>query len=482
MITKQYTCTLLSDIVLNSSLATQGNMSTLDYIPGSNFLGIVASKIYETMDKEKAYSFFHAGDVAFGDATISMEGAFSFPMPFSFFMDKLDKKIGEDLIYLHHLISNQNQPKKEDRKLQLKQLRSGYVLSNQSLVTEIEKSFSLKSGQDRTTRSSKEGSMFGFEAMKKGQVFCFSIHYKEDAFVSMIEKVLIGTKRLGKSKNAEYGQVEIKQANEIFNLETFENKEYTLVYAQSNVYFTDKNGQATLQPEVEQLGLTSGSINWEKSQVRSFSYSPWNSKRKTSSTQRHCIAKGSVFYVENATKPTVNENLVGGFIAEGLGRVLYNPIFLKEGNKKPEAITFTKYQPKEKRSNNSAIQTTTLSKYLNSKVIEEKNEREISKKVADLIYSKEADILNLKLISSSQWGGIRAYATKIKDITTLTNKLFSDKTGYLTHGVAAEKYWDKKGNRTKFEKIVVENKQLGTSFIAKFAAEMAKENKRLEKK
>ena len=48
--------------------------------------------------------------------------------------------------------------------------------------------------------------------------------------------------------------------------------------------------------------------------------------------------------------------------------------------------------------------------------------------------------------------------------------------------MAAEKYWDKKGNRTKFEKIVVENKQLGTSFIAKFAAEMAKENKRLEKK
>jgi hypothetical protein len=480
MITKQYTCTLLSDIVLNSSLATDGNMSTLDYIPGSNFLGIVASKIYETLDNEKAFSFFHAGDVAFGDATISMEGSFSFPMPLSFFIDKLDKKIGEDSIYLHHLISNQNQPKKEDRKLQLKQLRSGYVLSNQSLVTEIEKSFSLKSGQDRTTRSSKEGSMFGFEAMKKGQVFCFSIHYKEEASVAMIEKALIGTKRLGKSKNAEYGQVEIKQVNESFMIETFENKEYTLVYAQSNLYITDKNGQATLQPEVGQLGLTSGAINWEKSQVRSFSYSPWNSKRKTSSTQRHCIAKGSVFYVENASKPSTKENLVGGFIAEGLGRVIYNPFFLNEGKNKPETISFTKYQPKEKRSIDSIVPSTTLSKYLNSKVIEEKNEQEISQRVAALIYSKEADILSLKSISSSQWGGIRAYATKIKDINTLTNQLFSDKSGYLTHGVAAEKYWDKKGHRTKFEKIVVENKQLGTSFIAKFAAEMAKENKRLE--
>ena len=478
MIIKYYTCTLLSDIVLNSSLATEGNMSTLDYIPGSNFLGIVAGKIYKSLDKEKAYSLFHQGNVSFGDATISIGDTVSFPLPFSFFMDKLDKTIGDHAIYLHHLINQENKPKKDERTLQLKQLRTGYVMSNQSIVTEIEKSFSLKSAQDRVTRSSKEGAMFGFEALKKGQLFSFSIQFKENDDVAIVENALIGTNRLGKSKNAEYGQVEIKQANESFILETFENKEYTLVYAQSNLYFSDKNGQATLQPKVEQLGLISGAINSEKSQVRSFSYSPWNSKRKTSSTQRHCIAKGSVFYVENASQPTTKENLVGGFIAEGLGRVLYNPFFLNEGNKKPEAITFTKYQAKEKRSNNSTVQTTSLSKYLNSKVIEEKNEQEISKKVADLIYSDEPDILSLKSISSSQWGGIRSYATKITDITTLTNQLFSDKTGYLTHGVAAEKYWDKKGNRTKFEKIVVENKQLGTSFIAKFAAEMAKENKR----
>ena len=67
---KVYRCTLLSDIIINQKAATEGNQNTLDFIPGSNFLGIAASAIYpdpDLTDSEKM-EIFHSGHVRFGDA------------------------------------------------------------------------------------------------------------------------------------------------------------------------------------------------------------------------------------------------------------------------------------------------------------------------------------------------------------------------------------------------------------------------------
>jgi hypothetical protein len=61
MIEKFFLCTLKSDVVLNSSLATEGAINTLDYIPGNVFLGIVAQK-YDEFGSE-AYDIFHSGKV-----------------------------------------------------------------------------------------------------------------------------------------------------------------------------------------------------------------------------------------------------------------------------------------------------------------------------------------------------------------------------------------------------------------------------------
>jgi len=113
-----------------------------------------------------------------------------------------------------------------------------------------------------------------------------------------------------------------------------------------------------------------------------------------------------------------------------------------------------------------------------------------------LVYSKEPAITALKKITSSQWGGIRAIATKESDMKVLSLKLFGkreltdasekrdEKFGYLTHGVADEKHWGKNraANRKAFENIFTQNKAHGTQFIAKFAAEMAKESRKLDSK
>src|SRR5690606_41229517 len=111
-----------------------------------------------------------------------------------------------------------------------------------------------------------------------------------------------------------------------------------------------------------------------------------------------------------------------------------------------------------------------------------------SKKVREFVnyhqnknqYSNES----LKHIPSRQWGRIRRYANNDNDMAALKDTLFgksneNNKGGYLNHGVADLRYWGRNRGRNKlaFEKIFQENNVLGPAFIAKFAAEMAKESK-----
>lgn len=469
---------LLSDVVLNSSLATEGNMSTLDYIPGSNFLGIVAAKLYkDNTTADENYAIFHSGKVRFGDATVSKDGLVSYSMPGMYYTDKLKKDLSCDPIYLDYLIDRNNPPTDTaGKKLQLKQVRSGYFLSNFELVEDIHKAFALKSAQDRKTRTSEKGKMFGFESLQQGQEFILSLQFDDEKLVQKVVETLVGTHRLGKSRNAEYGQIEVTQIAKPQLLGSFDLTNKVLVYAQSNLCFLDKYGMPTFQPTAEQLGLESGVVDYTLSQIRSHIYSPWNFKRNTSNTQRNCITKGSVFVVNGATKKQ-DAHVVGIFQAEGLGKVLYNPAFLDGNLDASSKVHFIKMEKKDAQKPQSE---TKLSKYLSRKMDEKSSEIEKSKAVHSLVYSNDDTIRKLKKISSSQWGGIRAYATKAKDTDVLWRKLFDDKTGYLTHGVSDEKYWGaNRGANLKAFKIIFEKyAKYGTQFIAKFAAEMAKESRK----
>jgi hypothetical protein len=491
-----YKVTLLSDVVLNSTLATEGNMTTLDYIPGSNFLGMVAGKFYDNIDAEKAFNIFHSGKVRFGEATISLNEKLSYSIPNQFYTDKLKKELTQDPIYIDYLIDRANPPKDEQGKqLQLKQVRSGYFLSDFTLIKEIEKSFAIKSAQDRKTRTSLDGAMFGFESLNKGLEFIFSVQFDDDTLFDDVNTALQGTHRLGKSKNAEFGQIKIdkiKQAPE--TIKSFDLENRVLVYAQSNLCFLDNFGMPTFQPTAEQLGLSSGNIDYTRSQIRTHIYSPWNFKRKATNTQRNCITKGSVFVVDGVEK-TTDSSVVGLHSAEGFGRVLYNPAFLKGDKDAKVSFNFIELSKRPKSDVKTPSGSSSLIKFLSAKISEKASEKAISDAVQRLVYLNTQEIQNLKKITSSQWGGIRAIATKETDMQKLSLKLFGksnladanekrdEKFGYLTHGVADEKYWGKNraANRIALENIFTTNLKFGSQFIAKFAAEMAKENRKLDK-
>ena len=86
---------------------------------------MVANEIYndDTMDP---YEVLHTNKVIFSDATLSIAGQKSYPMPFDFKVNKLDTEITpETEIYLHHTIDD-GEIKKMKSRIQLKQLRADY--------------------------------------------------------------------------------------------------------------------------------------------------------------------------------------------------------------------------------------------------------------------------------------------------------------------------------------------------------------------
>ncbi|MEA3452074.1 MAG: hypothetical protein U9Q83_09265, partial [Bacteroidota bacterium] len=252
MTTKYFKCKLLTDVVLNSSLATEGNMQSLDFIPGSNFLGIVAKELYENTNKE-TLDIFHSENVLFGDALISENSKLSYAMPFSLFQDKLENEITKNTVWVHHKLSDferEKMPKHDngdDR--QLKQHRSGYLNTENKYIKKVEKSFSLKSAYNREERRSDDGKMFGFDAIKKGQKFIFSVIFNDETYIDKVTKALTGKKRLGKSKTAQYGQVDIEP---IDKPETFESKNEFInnklvIYAESRLMFFNETGNPSFQ-------------------------------------------------------------------------------------------------------------------------------------------------------------------------------------------------------------------------------------------
>ena len=86
---------LIDDVVLSQRTATVGNHKSLDYIPGSAFLGIVASRLYENLTSEDAWELFHTSKVHFCNAYPMLNNSRSLPMPLSFHSEKVPE-IGKE--------------------------------------------------------------------------------------------------------------------------------------------------------------------------------------------------------------------------------------------------------------------------------------------------------------------------------------------------------------------------------------------------
>lgn len=503
----KFSCTLLSDVILNRKAATTGPNETLDFIPGSNFLGIVASELYPKLDPEEAMLLFHSGKVRFGDAHPSKGGNRTLKVPASMFYPKLKKP--DDELYIHHLI-NLSQDKLS--KMQLKQCREGFydfsvVTGSHDKVVIAERiptatNFAIKSAYDPTTRRSRDEQLFGYQSLEKGLTMYFSVEIDKEAadqisdkeaadqiqdIAKLITHALVGTKHIGRSRTAQYGLVKIEKAD-FREVESRASNDNTVtVYADSRLIFLDTNGLPTFQPTAEQLGLD-GTIDWNKSQIRTFRYAPWNFKRQCFDTDRCGIEKGSVFVVNTERASALKSKYVGSYLNEGFGKVIYNPEFLKaDATGLSMCLLYSNPKaPDADKDGKKYLPDTLLLKYLADRQAGDNGIEEIYSLVNKWVKAHKALFATKEF--ASQWGTIRSLAQTARNMADLKKKLFEDKKGnekeapgYLLHGVAKDK-WD--GLRLKsFKEFVDEleksalREDMKKKAVVNLASEMAKKCK-----
>ena len=502
MKTLKFKCKLLSDVILNQKAASEGANNTLDFIPGSNFLGIVAAKYADFGDA--AMEVFHSGKVRFGDAHPVCKGhdvMRTLRVPASMYYPKPEK--ASEVCYIHHEYSR-DKDKDGGNPQQLKQCRQGFYAFEKDAGHEAEtsKNFALKSAYDSENRRSMNSQMFGYEALDKGAEFYFEVEVDSDHLTDKIRAALLGKHNIGRSRTAQYGLVELEECNfEETRSRDIKADGYVTVYADGRLIFIDDNGEPTFRPTAKELGLDSGEIDWNRSQVRTFQYAPWNGKRKTRDADRCGIEKGSVFVVKDCKNQDFESKYVGVYRNEGFGRVIYNPEFLdtadnasngqakfklKDGEKEATGIKKPTLIPADK------VNKSPLLNYINRAIRDKGEDEYIREKVNKLVDDNAGRFSGERF--ASQWGTIRTIAMQHKKSKDIKDKLFAqsnDKTkcGYLTHGVAKEQ-WDKRDRRTLLQKFVEDlekeayKKNYGditAKALINLASEMAKICKKQEK-
>ena len=415
----------LSDIVLPATSNTEGNIEQLDFIPGSAFLGMAAINY----DKyTNSFDIFHSGKVHFGDATLLCDDKPTYKMPLSFFQEKTDEtKIHNQLFSLSDL----QQPK---------QLRNGYITKELELL-HVEYDYAQKSAYDKENRRSKDSSMYGYKAIKSGTKWQFILKYSDvtQADLELLKTTLKNSTKLGKSKSSQYCEVKLTCKGVSEKTEDLILKDETVLYAKSRLALIDESGNPTYELKYLCKDLTETNIVYAKTQIRTSTFTPYNTTRKIKDYERICINKGSVIVLKGLTKAQFDElqNGIGAYLSEGFGEVLINPSFLMKQNiafKKKDIVKNSQDQrkPIDKSFNDTTLQFLANRHNANIKKLEVVNE------AADFIKGK-ASVYNKKM--NSQWGSIRSLCATSTDETIEANI-----KEYISHGVAKEKWKDSKGS------------------------------------
>ena len=196
----------------------------------------------------------------------------------------------------------------------------------------------------------------------------------------------------------------------------------------------------TCKPTAEQLGFEAGTnICFEKSQIRTFQYAPWNFKRQCFDTDRYGIEKGSVILVETDKVPAKSA-YIGSYKNEGFGKVIYNPAFLKAKDDGTSCYTLHKAE-QDKAIKELPLSGTSLLDFLSAKKKEQDFQTLVYQKVNEWVEENSRHFKGDQF--ASQWGSIRRIALMNKTKESIKNELFDGSKAYLTRGVAKDKWMEK---------------------------------------
>ncbi|KAA0874790.1 type III-B CRISPR module-associated Cmr3 family protein [Nitrincola tapanii] len=439
-LTQTFKVTLLQDLILSARAATEGGHEGLDYIPGANFLGAVAGKLYPSLNDDEAFALFHSGSIRFGDA-LPLTGDMKpcWPVPLSLHAYKgesykephgVNSRFRSGVLFdpaLQTAAANNRQPK---------QVRKGYCSAAGDLIEPLSQ-LHVKTALNAETNRAAEGQLFSYQSLCAGQEYYLVLQAESD-YPELFQQVcecLLGELRLGRSRSAQFGKVKL----EILDLKQSRpesaagHSEELTLWLLSDLALLDPQGQPTLIPDAHSLGLPEGT-EWlvEKSYLRSRRYSTFNGYRRSYDTERQVISRGSVLRYRLA-KTLESEELqrlqqIGLYQEQGLGAVAVNPTLLKQSEPAFAPSSPVEHLPKAQKiqlpTGNAPELIRALQRRMQGSADSERFTRvaeAIFTRLLDMIVSARswAGLLPGELLQDapgrSQWGNIRALANDNRD-------------------------------------------------------------------
>jgi hypothetical protein len=283
--------------------------------------------------------------------------------------------------------------------------------------------------------------MYGYKAISSGTKWQFSIRYDESISqkdIELIKKTLVGTKRLGKSKSSQYGLVLISQKGTNEEIENKIHSNEIYLYVNSRVALVDDEGNATYDLKYLFDNLEDKNINYTKTQIKTSTFTPYNTKRETKDYERVCINKGSVIVLKDVKIEDI-PHFVGAYQSEGFGELLINPDFIQNRAK----FTLQESVVKEEKLNrreyiDKSFEDKTV-QFLVNRHNDAIDKLELAGNVSEFVKKYKQNLY--AQIKPSQWGKIRSICTSGTDELTQIRK-------YISNGV---KKWDKKQIDTLLE-------------------------------
>lgn len=326
-----YSLTTVDPVILSQTTATTNNHECLDYIPGSTMLGALAAQLYSSLDEQSSWAIFHSGAVQFGPSYPVVDQQLALPIPACWHFEKDKKAFDGNKLNQAELV-NQAHPNFERAEgVQYKQCRNGYINSSGETAS-VGQGLSVKTAINRETGIAKDGSLFSYAYLEAKQTFIGWVESDNLDYLDQIKTQLCGQFRLGRSRNTEFGRVDIQLLNDMPISSPKVMNDVLTIWCLSDCQCLDSLGLATFVPELNQLipGVQ-GTLDANKSFIRPAKVSRFNQKRQGLDSEQLLISKGSVL-VYRLDEPLSAQRLndlqqsgIGINRQQGLGWVMVNP-------------------------------------------------------------------------------------------------------------------------------------------------------------
>lgn len=348
MMKQYFDLTLKDNIIVSQSSATAGQHQTLDYIPGSVFLGAAASSLYQALEAEgKAWDVFHSGLFRFGNATPLADGEATMPMPLALHTEKgarwkipFGQNNCEEMLpaQVFSFIADTAAIKDVLKDKQPVQIRGGY-LTDSGLVYLPQKHYEMKTAVSPDKNVAETEQLFGYESLKAGQIFRFCLEADSDDkdLFQRVVAALNGQIRVGRSRSAQFGRAICRTVDGDSNDQpTITNRISLLCH--SDLALLSHCNQSTFTPSAADFGLPADWVlDISASFIRVRAYSPYNGKRRTYDCERQVISQGSVLTFEGTADLAVAARVRAGLYQEqGLGVLCPLPSWLSSVHVTPQ--------------------------------------------------------------------------------------------------------------------------------------------------